>query len=183
MKTRSVFFAALAVLGFATISSCKKDDPIVAIGQHHQGGIVFYVDGTGKHGLIAAPNELTGVWQNCNGNNCGTLINGANGEALGTGKQNTIDIISAYGTDNAMAAYMCDQLVIEGYDDWFLPSTDEIGLMSTISDQITHSAFYWSSTQSNDKKAYLVSFNSSGTSVLMSDDKEESKSFRAVRAF
>lgn len=35
--------------------------PPVTIGQSHQGGTVFYVDGTGQHGLIAALSDQVGT--------------------------------------------------------------------------------------------------------------------------
>ena len=56
-------------------SSCKKktdnNNPATTpkvIGQNYGGGIIFYVDGTGQHGLIAAPyDQSSGALWGCNG--------------------------------------------------------------------------------------------------------------------
>ena len=73
-----------------------------AIGDTHQGGIVFWLDGNGG-GLIAAPtDQSTGVEWGCHG----TSISGADGTGIGTGAQNTIDI-EAGCTTTGIAADIC----------------------------------------------------------------------------
>ena len=54
------------------------------------GGIVFYVDETGQHGLVAAMEDLGQFEWGC----YGTDIAGADGQAIGTGYQNTLDIVA-----------------------------------------------------------------------------------------
>ena len=54
------------------------------------GGIVIYVDATAKHGMEAAPVDLENAQWGC----YGTILDGADGVAIGTGVQNTADIIS-----------------------------------------------------------------------------------------
>ena len=61
--------------------------PPPAIGDLYQGGIVFWLDGNGG-GLIAALTDQSGAQWGC----YGALISGADGTAIGTGNQNTIDI-------------------------------------------------------------------------------------------
>lgn len=95
------------------------------IGESYGGGIVFYVDGTGQHGLIAAPsNQSSGItWWN----GFYVLI-GTTSTAIGTGQTNTNSIINAQGAGN-YAASICDNLTLNGYSDWFLPSAGELNLM------------------------------------------------------
>jgi len=59
---------ALLILNLFLAAGCSKDDDGkgnersggLYVGQSYQGGKVFYIDKTGKHGLIAAPNDETG---------------------------------------------------------------------------------------------------------------------------
>ena len=73
------------------------------IGQHKDGGIIYYIDGTGEHGLICAPNDLgSGIMWGCEG----VSISGADGMAIGDGAQNTLDIIAMCNVPGT-AAYEC----------------------------------------------------------------------------
>ena len=99
------------------------------IGLAYQGGIIFYVDETGQHGLISAIENLEEIYEwGCYGSN----IYGANGVSLGTGYQNTIDILSA-GCDTEgggiNAAEACDGYQVDNFNDWYLPSYAELELI------------------------------------------------------
>ncbi len=111
------------------IFSCKKEkttsDVVMAIGQNYGGGIVFYVDGTLQHGLIAAESDQSASVQWYNGSFITT--NTFEGE-VGRGGPNTAAIVSAQGT-GIYAASICDQLVLNGFSDWFLPSKNELNLL------------------------------------------------------
>jgi len=124
------------------------------IGQNYAGGIIFYIDGTGIHGLVCAESDQsTGAEWGC----FGTTIPGADGTAVGTGAQNTIDI-EAGCTDPGTAADICANLSLNGYDDWFLPSKDELNLIYSNLylaglGGLSYSR-YWSSTEENFNQAW-----------------------------
>ena len=163
-------------------STAKKDDGSCIspppIGDSYQGGIVFYLDGNGG-GLIAAPSDqsASAVW-GCQG----TSITGADGTAIGTGYQNTIDI-EAGCTTPGTAADICANLTLGGYSDWFLPSKDELNEMYLNKDAIGGFANnnYWSSTENDSSVAWCqYFFNGSQYFVF---GKNNYYYVRAVRAF
>ena len=97
-------------------------------GKIYAGGLLFYLSANAGTGLVAAPplwsgfEDPTAIW-GCYGTN----LPGAEGTAIGTGAQNTIDIIA--GCQATMAAGICGNLVLNGFNDWFLPSLDELNEM------------------------------------------------------
>lgn len=127
------------------------------LGQSYGGGIIFYLDNTGQHGLIAAPTDLSNGIQWYNG---GLIVTGASGTAVSTGQTNTASIISTQGT-GSYAAYITSQTA-NGYSDWFLPSIDELNLMYTnlyVKGLGTFTAtFYWSSSEKNQNEAWVHDF-------------------------
>jgi hypothetical protein len=157
----------------------------LAIGDSYQGGIIFYLDGSGG-GLIAAPTDQSaGAPWGC----YGTLITGADGTAIGTGAQNTIDI-EAGCTTPSTAADICSNLVLAGYTDWFLPSKDELNLMYLNIGQGNAMGlgnvggfanfYYWSSTEVDNGIAWGQGFNNGLQDFNLKDDNFY---VRAVRAF
>ena len=53
--------------------------------------MVFYIDDTGQHGLVAAMEDLPGTYEwGCYQQE----VNGADGTSIGTGYQNTMDILN-----------------------------------------------------------------------------------------
>jgi hypothetical protein len=99
------------------------------IGQSYAGGIIFYLDDTGEHGLVSADIDQQNINDGVNQNNqCPIGTTFETDTIIGSGAQNTTNIISACNTTSNVA-YICDNLVLNGYDDWFLPSKDELNLM------------------------------------------------------
>ena len=167
-----------------------------SIGDFAHGGIVFWVDETGQHGLVCAKeDQSTGVrW------NAGTVGNTqAKGDGLYAGKANTSILIVnqvAIGDDGSTyAARICNELQIsEGgktYGDWYLPSKEELNIMYHNNTTIEATALsnggvgffidiYWSSTEFEDDVAWVQGLNSGSINVL---NKDYTARVRAVRAF
>jgi hypothetical protein len=141
----------------------KSFTPKFAIGENYQGGVIAYIDHTGEHGLIAAKQDqdICLGWSFV-GN---TPITGATGTAIGTGKSNTTKIVQAQG-NSSYAAKLCDDLVLNGYSDWFLPSKDELNLLYINRDVIggftNSNVRYWSSTEHDKDRAWYQHFNDGG---------------------
>jgi hypothetical protein len=151
------------------------------IGSTYAGGIIFYIDASGQHGLVCAPSDQVGFqWQwGC----YGTDIGGTS-TAFGTGQANTNLILAGCST-RPIAASVCDDLVLNGYSDWHLPSRDELQLM--YSDLHVQgiggfsSNWYWSSSQLNPNLAWAMYF---GNGFVSNYAKYYvSGRVRAVRAF
>lgn len=147
------------------------------IGERFGGGVVFYVDSTGQHGLIAATaDQKKAKWYN--GNYIETKATGA---AVGTGQANTSAIIASQGAGE-YAASVCDQLELNGFSDWFLPSKAELSLLRTHKTAVGGFAnpFYWSSTEHSSHYAWAQNFNNGRQDY---GNKNSTPSIRAVRAF
>jgi len=157
-----------------------------AIGDNYQGGIIFYLNGNGGGLLVAPTDQSSGEW------GCyGTAIPGADGIAIGAGAQNTIDI-EAGCTTTGIAADICANLTLGGYNDWFLPSKDELNEMYVNKAAINTTAianggsafvnfnWYWSSTEDDNVNAWKQDF---GGGYWVLNGKNNSGSVRAVRAF
>ena len=150
----------------------------LAIGQAYQGGIIFYLDSAKAHGLIAAPaDQSTGIqWYN------GTYtVTGATGTAIGTGQANTKAIITAQGA-GSYAAKLCDDLVVGGYSDWFLPSQNELNELYKNKVVVGGfaGAWYWGSSENVYGHAWDQDF---GSGDQYDYDKYYPGTVRAVRAF
>ncbi len=180
---KSVFLAYMVI--FFQVS-CKKDivqpgpsppPPITTIGSNYAGGIVFYVDGTGQHGLVCAPSDQGHFQWGCSGRDIGETSN-----ALGTGQWNTALILGC--SQRPIAASVCNDLVLNGYSDWYLPSLGELLLMySNLRNQGIggfSSYWYWSSSQYNFGTAWVKDF-SDGAGA--NSGKSSYSQVRAVRTF
>lgn len=169
-----------------------------SVGDFAHGGIVFWVDETGQHGLVCAKedqNNGSGIrWY------AGTYgVTRATGDGPFSGELNTAIIISSQvsiGDDgNDYAAQICNNLQItEGgktYGDWYLPSKKELDLMYQNKAIIDASAtanggdvfasdYYWSSTEASNNFAWIQYFSSGHQT---SNGKVNTYRVRAVRAF
>ncbi|MGB5259133.1 MAG: DUF1566 domain-containing protein [Gammaproteobacteria bacterium] len=141
------------------------------------GGKVFYSTDGGLHGLEVAPEDQISAPWGCDG----TRINGADGTTVGTGAQNTVDILACC-TDTEIAASCAATYEVNGFDDWFLPSKGELDLLYQEKAIVSVFAdpYYWSSTEYDGKLAWFQSF-SNGLHYV--DFRIDALRVRAVRAF
>jgi hypothetical protein len=150
------------------ISFTTSSTPTLVLGQKYAGGNIFYLDGTGQHGLTACGDYIsTDVW------GCfGTLIgSGAQNSAVGYGNSNTQAIINGCN-DPYFAASYCTMMYSGYYTDWFLPSVEELRLVfQNLIDQNVpgFTAYeYWTSTEYDASKAYFLD-SSSGQKTGIKD--------------
>ncbi len=150
--------------------------PPVKIGDEFKGGIVFYLDATGRHGLIAAKagNDISGVW------GCAVDVPGTKTE-IGSGKANTKAILDACG-NTVNVAKLCDDSKWYGFTDWYLPSRDELAEMFKYRDLIGfNNAPRWSSSQTDANTAWSHTFDASGTTTSV--NKATVQGARPIRSF
>lgn len=168
-----------ALVLFLVLSSCGKAKH--KIGDFYKGGYVFKVNIWGK-GLCAATHGNSAAPWGC----YGTLIDGAVGEGLKDGQQNTKDIVAGC-PDEVSAAKICDELESEGFDDWYLPSIGELELMYNqlyVNGLVENmkGGRYWSSTQDFSLGAWSLNF-STGERDNTQNKSNKTLISRAIRRF
>lgn len=194
MKTNFICILSVAMV-FAT--ACTKENitqPIAAkenaesaiaafsIGQAYGGGIIYFIDSTGQHGLIAATQDIGGTfpvyktWSNGS-----TILTHAQGIGVYKGSLNTDKIIYFQGTGDYAAAD-CRAYNAGGYTDWYLPSKRETVLLRKnggAAGLTLSSNGYFTSTEADANTAYCVSVGP----YIFALDKSIPASVRAIRAF
>ena len=120
----------------------------------HGGFVVFEKNG---HGLVAAITDFGGFY--CVGSISGSM-------------------------DWNSAKTACDELILNGYSDWHLPSKEELNALYVNLKQLGVGGFatnfYWSSTEDVSNDAWLQHF---GKGFQSNDGKSNLGNVRAVRAF
>jgi hypothetical protein len=158
------------------ISPCGRN-----IGDIYQGGVIFYLDASGCHGLIMAPtDQSTGIaWSN------GFPIESTTAFAscVGCGYGNTSMIVHNQGA-GSYAAKLCYDLSLGGKTDWYFPSKEELNLMH-LAGIATHLGglsfeYYWSSTEIDNSSAWTYYAQAGGQYF---DQKQQLYYVRAIRAF
>jgi len=152
------------------------------IGEPYGGGIIFYVDYTGQHGLIASTSDQSsGIeWSNLS-----TSLIGPPAQSFTDGLTNNNAIISQGATSGA--AHLCDTLTLNGYTDWYLPSIEELWMLYNQLYSVggfSEASIYWSSTEGGSSSAYTKLFyhnNNATTNCVVS--KASLNPVRAIRKF
>ncbi|MEA3447815.1 MAG: DUF1566 domain-containing protein [Bacteroidota bacterium] len=99
--------------------------------------------------------------------------------SLTNGQPNTDSIVAEFES-GSYAAYKCDTMTAYGYDDWYLPSKDELNAIYQQKDTLGSfvSDTYWSSTEFDEENVWVQDF-SDGTQAQ--DAKSTYNYFRCVR--
>jgi hypothetical protein len=168
-----------AIVLFLVLSSCGKAKH--KIGDFYKGGYVFKVNIWGKGLCISTYNNPNSQW------GCyGTTIDGADGFGIRDGQQNTKDIVAGC-PDEVSAAKICDELESEGFDDWYLPSIEELELIynqlyvNGLVDNLKGGR-YWSSTEDFSYGAWTFNFSTGERENTNGKNNKEITS-RAIRRF
>jgi len=179
-KLRFVLASVVMLIGLLSCDIFSSPEYLVGhVGP--AGGIIFFDKFRKTDGwryLEAAPSDASsGIqWYN------GSYVDVKTDTKFGSGKANTEAIIAAQGS-GSYAARLCRDLTTGGFNDWFLPSKDELDLLYTVLAEHGQGGFakdsYWSS--SGDNYGASVQYFGNGTQVY---DFRGGKDFvRAVRAF
>ncbi len=173
----------------------------LSIGQNYQGGKVAYIlvngdpgyDPNMQHGLIAALSDQSEsiVWDNRNSVNWQNT--GATEISIGTGFSNTNTIIARIGgTPSGYAAGIARAHNGGGYNDWYLPSKDELNKLYLNNTAIGLGGFgfnnaYWSSSEPLNERllAWYQIFEPTGSNAGRQNAwlKDTGYRVRAIRSF
>ncbi|HCX3504803.1 TPA: DUF1566 domain-containing protein [Legionella pneumophila] len=153
------------------------------IGEEYNGGIIFWVDKTGQHGLIASKTDLNnneGIqWRN---GESGNKVTNARADGVYAGESNTRLIIAQQTIDNQSGSFAAllaanyrvlpdgitpcpigSSLSEPCYGGWYLPSASELALLyhNLHAQGITSFVpdYYWSSTEASVSDAWLQNFS------------------------
>ena len=101
--------------------STDGSDALTEVGDFAYGGIIFYTEDSGVHGLVVSMEDsATDASFGCKG-----IDLGAHDILIGTGKSNT-EIIINNCVEAGIAAKIADAYSSNDYGDWFLPSRNEL---------------------------------------------------------
>lgn len=189
MKNRSRGNAVLLILAALLLifsPSCEKDEENLLIGQSYQGGFIGYLLEKGdpgyerrnQHGFILAPYDQTPAPWGCDNIKIVTSMD------IGAGRHNTSAILNAC-QEAGIAARVCDDLILGGYDDWYLPSDAELVMICLNLYKISGlSGIYWTSSESSGENRYAWTMEAFDNSIGgTTDSRWVVRKVRAVRSF
>ena len=210
----TILVFCLSVAMFFVYKAIPKKYSLREIGP--AGGLIFYDRGSYTTGLThnwryleVAPSDQSTHLQWYNGTYLKTdadayAYNAQDGKVtlnynVGTGGANTDKIIAVQGAGN-YAAQLCNDLMLGGFSDWFLPSLGELremyinlhevliaqkdtGIVTLVSiGNFSSSDWYWSSSEYREEYAWAHNFSSIRQNVS-TNDKSDHSNVRCIRAF
>ncbi len=143
-------------------SSSQSNQPIVVGSEGPGGGIVFaFLDDENTTGLEVNPVDIGQAAWGCAGVNIDEGVDGraSNGIGAPPGAESSeiLRSVNSSGICFAEAAELTFQFNRNGFNDWYLPSTDELiairelGLLPGVSGDA-----YWSATEDSPQNAFIV---------------------------
>ena len=172
------------------------------VGEVFGGGVVFHVyrgaDGL-EHGLIVSLADLsTGMaWTNLF-----VIGIGENAQSSWNGQANSEAIVNQAGHNQSAAQLCFDYESTDGFDDWYLPSIDELTLLfntrfdvnrvlNMVGEEFAmldetqdfNYLHYWSSTEINNNEAWRFSFTPGANDFSHFAQKSSINNVRAIRSF
>lgn len=170
--------------GETPISIFNNGFPLDSIyGRNYKGGLIYHLNTNDGSGLVAhfQDNSSAMNWASL-GN-----VTGANNSSIGFGQSNTNEIMSFYFETNT-AADFCDNLVLNNYSDWFLPSKDEMQVMINRLKGKPNVFFgavtgYWTSTNYNYDNVWIIRADKTAITTLKYSNNTYDIRVRATRKF
>ncbi len=153
--------------------------PSQLYGIEYEAGEIFFLDTLQRFGMLVATDISIGGEWGC----LGTDLPGVSGTAFGTGMQNTQDFYENCPDNGPFK--QAQELVHKGYDDWFVPSKDELyvlwrNLYANHNISNMGSSTIWSSSEHDSVNAWAINITTGEFSIII---KYYNGPSRAVRIF
>lgn len=157
LKFASIMYLSVSLIFYISNTAYSQS---FSIGQKYKGGIIFYVDSTGLHGLIAASSDQGKTLGkkaklNWNGDGVNPKLN-----------PYTLYPSQVHLDDATTAESICNYYSITfkniTYSNWYLPSKYELNLLyeqKSVVGGFTND-LYWSSTMNENGGLWLLDFSS-----------------------
>ena len=185
----------------SALSACEAAVSCVVGDRGPGGGYIFYVAPEREVGSQYFEAACGGWANNCDGSadpvaqwGCkGTDLTGAAGNALGTGEQNTADILAGCN-EPGIAARLASDYARGTVDDWFLPSDAELDMLYFTFAELTleqrrangfysFPGNYWNSVELSANVCRYMYMDHNGPGGLSEAVKNDEMSFRPIRMF
>ncbi len=151
-------------------------------GKIYQAGLIAYLDTISGTGFVSSISDLGSTQWGCLNVDVGNTSG-----LIGWGQINTTNIVSNSCSTVGTAANLCYNLNVNNYNDWFLPSTDELNLLYTnlhLNGNGGFAGIYWTSTAfiefTTDDLAWVQNFSNGNSQWFLRTDNHN---VRAIREF